>query len=195
MKTLLSILLFFTSSNLFAALIDNGSGLIYDSDQDITWLSDANFAMTSGYDIDGMMTHSEAKTWVGNLIYAGFSDWRLPSAGESPTSGYYKFDSELGFLFYSIAGSSAQSSMENIEFFSNVANAGYWMNEKNSSNQSQAWLLHLENGLQASRWVKSNRYAWAVTDGNVALGLNAVPVPAAAFLFSSALLALIFVRR
>ena len=32
-----------------AALFDRGGGLIYDSDLDITWLKDGNYAQTSGY--------------------------------------------------------------------------------------------------------------------------------------------------
>ncbi len=47
-----------------AALIDRGSfadgfggfmNLIYDDDLNITWLGDANFAKTSGFDVDGQM--------------------------------------------------------------------------------------------------------------------------------------------
>jgi len=39
-----------------ATLFDQGGGLIYDTDLNITWLQDANYAMTSGYDADGRMT-------------------------------------------------------------------------------------------------------------------------------------------
>ena len=47
-----------------AALIDRGTGMIYDTDQDITWLQDADYAATSGYDSDGQMNWFEA-TEVG----------------------------------------------------------------------------------------------------------------------------------
>lgn len=43
-----------------AQLFDRGGGLIYDSVQNITWLADANYAKTSGYDDDGRMTWGEA---------------------------------------------------------------------------------------------------------------------------------------
>ena len=47
-----------------AALVDRGGGLIYDTDLNITWLADANYAYTSGYDTqdatDGLMTHAYA---------------------------------------------------------------------------------------------------------------------------------------
>jgi len=34
----------------WAILTDRGGGLIYDDDLNITWLQDANYADTSGYD-------------------------------------------------------------------------------------------------------------------------------------------------
>jgi hypothetical protein len=44
------------SSITYAALWDRGGGLIYDDVLNITWLQDANYAKTSGYDADGRMT-------------------------------------------------------------------------------------------------------------------------------------------
>lgn len=63
-----------------AALLDRGGGLIYDTDLNITWLQDANYAKTSGYDANGRMTWAEATAWAANLSYGGYDDWRLPSA-------------------------------------------------------------------------------------------------------------------
>lgn len=60
-----------------AALHDRGAGLVYDDVLDVTWLADANYAKTSGYDADGLMTWSEANTWAADLIYGGYYDWRL----------------------------------------------------------------------------------------------------------------------
>jgi len=62
-----------------ALLIDRGGGMIYSTDMDITILQDANYAMTSGYDDDGYMTWTVANTWVQNLDYGGYDDWRLPT--------------------------------------------------------------------------------------------------------------------
>jgi hypothetical protein len=45
-----------TSTITDATLIDRGGGLIYDDVFDITWLQDANFAKTLGYDSDGMIS-------------------------------------------------------------------------------------------------------------------------------------------
>ena len=68
-----------------ATLIDRGSGLIYDDVLNITWLQDANYAKTSGYDADGRMNFYAAITWAANLSYydsvrgVTYSDWRLPT--------------------------------------------------------------------------------------------------------------------
>jgi hypothetical protein len=71
-----------------AALYDRGNGLIYDDVMDITWLQDANYAQTSGYDGDGAMNWANANTWAAGLSYGGYDDWRLASAGDPPTDGY-----------------------------------------------------------------------------------------------------------
>ena len=72
------IFLLLLSFNATAALYDRGNGLIYDDVLDITWLQDANYAQTSGYDSDGAMTWNDANNWALNLTYEGYSDWRLP---------------------------------------------------------------------------------------------------------------------
>ena len=43
------------SSSSHAALYDRGNGLIYDDVLNITWMQDANYAQTSGYEADGQM--------------------------------------------------------------------------------------------------------------------------------------------
>jgi hypothetical protein len=74
-----------------AALVDRGGGLLYDNVLNVTWLQDANYAKTSGYDTDGMMNWDQARTWAANLVYhdsvrnVDYSDWRL--AWNSPISG------------------------------------------------------------------------------------------------------------
>lgn len=49
----------------------------YDTVLDITWLADANYAQTSGYDNDGVMSWYSAMSWTTQLEYNGYSDWRL----------------------------------------------------------------------------------------------------------------------
>lgn len=68
-----------------AALHDRGGGLIYDDVLNLTWLQDANYAKTSGYDADGAMDWFQAVAWADQLVYAGFSDWQLPTI--TPVNG------------------------------------------------------------------------------------------------------------
>jgi hypothetical protein len=55
----------------------------------VTWLQDANYAKTSGYDAVadavGRMTWTQANTWANGLVYGGYSDWRL--ARNTPANG------------------------------------------------------------------------------------------------------------
>lgn len=59
----------------------------YDTSLNITWLADANYAKTSGYDADGRMTWGEAMTWANQLAVGGYSDWRLPAMLDTWTPG------------------------------------------------------------------------------------------------------------
>lgn len=86
-----------------AALINRGGGLIYDTTQNLTWLADMNYALTSGYaaahgvppypTVDtnavyttGGMGWAAAQRWAEGLVYGGYDDWRLPTLNPSDTS-------------------------------------------------------------------------------------------------------------
>lgn len=94
-----------------ATLWDRGGGMIYDDAQNITWLQDANYSMTSGHTADGLMLGLEASNWARYLNYGGYDDWRLPTTepgsdysvsfdGVTTTYGYNITTSELGYMFY-----------------------------------------------------------------------------------------------
>lgn len=104
-----------------ATLIDRGNEMIYDSDLNITWLQDANYAKTSHYyhayyDISGLdpdmyeYVHDstwgwyysykgnfrnwhDANNWAQNLVYGGYDDWRLPTT----TDGYRPFSDKWDY--------------------------------------------------------------------------------------------------
>lgn len=63
----------------------------YDTVLNITWLADANYAQTSGYDVDGAMNWAAANTWAANLSFFNpitnqtYDNWRLPTA--KPVNG------------------------------------------------------------------------------------------------------------
>jgi hypothetical protein len=87
-KTLLALALLASAAvtgTAHASLATRGNGLLYDNVLNVTWLRDANYAKTSGYDADGQMTWNEATTWAANLVYGGYSDWRL--ATNTPING------------------------------------------------------------------------------------------------------------
>ena len=88
-----------------AALIDRGSGLIFDTVLNVTWLQDANYAGTSGYLVpgrvagdplfNGMMDWRESVAWADSLSFydtgrgVNWTDWHLPSV--SPVQGGARF--------------------------------------------------------------------------------------------------------
>ncbi len=49
-------------------LIDRGNGLIYNGELDITWLWDANYAQSSGFDGDGKMSWGASVSFADNLV-------------------------------------------------------------------------------------------------------------------------------
>lgn len=70
----------------------------YDTVLDITWLADANYAKSSGYDADGLMNWAEANAWAANLSFTDgvnvYNDWRLPVVG--PINGVsFNFNGSL----------------------------------------------------------------------------------------------------
>jgi hypothetical protein len=68
----------------------------YDTESDLTWLADANYAKTSRFDIDGKMNWDKAISWARLLDIGGVRNWRLPDAYPSCSSNLnctgYDFD-------------------------------------------------------------------------------------------------------
>ena len=214
--------LFVVSSSSHAALYDRGNGLIYDDVLDITWMQDVNYAQTSGYDADGQMTWADANTWADQLSYGGYDDWRLPSANlMNPTSpcyaddgscdkGYNNTTGELGHMFYNNLGNlgyrdtngNFQSGygVTNSSFTDgnsgasvsivNLQNAAYWLGEEYAPITGLAWAFYTNRGYQWETSENDSPHSWAVRDGDV----STVPVPAAAWLFGSALAGLLVAR-
>ena len=88
---ILSTGLFTTSANatLVTAL---GGQVVNDTDLNITWLADANYANTSGYSsaFGGLMNWSQAQVWIASLNAAnhlGYNDWRLPTTTDTGAPG------------------------------------------------------------------------------------------------------------
>lgn len=116
------------------ALIDQGGGLIYDDTLNLTWLSDANNAKTSGYSATGLMTWDESVAWAAQLSYhdtvrnVDYSNWRLPNA---VPRDFFSTGSELAHLRADLGGlptvnlySTATPTL--LALFSNITPGFYW---------------------------------------------------------------------
>jgi hypothetical protein len=108
-----------------AALINRGSGMVYDDVLDVTWLQDANYAKTSGFDSDGFMSWDLATNWASNLVFGGYSDWRLPTT--NPINGV-SFNRGFSFNGTTDRGFNIDPSASELGhmFFNNLANVSFW---------------------------------------------------------------------
>ena len=158
-----------------ATLIDRVFA-VYDTDLNISWLKDANYSQTSGYDADGRMTWQAANTWAASLNIGGHTGWRLPTALNADGSGpcgpaYNCTGSELGHLFYTEGGLSQNQSITSsaflLKFFTNMQNNVYWSGIEHAHSPSFAWSFRTSDGVQRADFKDDNGYAWAVYSGDV----------------------------
>jgi hypothetical protein len=180
----------------------------YDTSLNITWLANANYAGT-------VMNWTTANTWAANLnpYSSNITGWRLPTVTDTGTSGcdlaftgtdcgwnVNTATGEMAHMFYTTLGDKAYYNtagvgpqagwgLTNTGPFSNVQSDDYWSATEYAPNTSGAWNFFFNYGLQNYYDKTGSRYAWAVHAGDV--GASTVPVPAAAWLFGSGLLALI----
>lgn len=226
-QTLCCVVAMLSAGSAQAQLIDRGGGLVYDSVQNLTWLADANYAKTSGYDAQGNMSWQNAVAWVSGLSYfdsvrgTTYSDWRMPTfndlAAPGCDYGYSSTDcgynvaltsSELAHLYYGDFANKAildsralpqpgygivddPATADDESLFSHIQSFGYWLGTSHSSDASKAWYLSTATGIQNYTSKGTNYYVWAVRDGDVA----AVPLPGAVWLFGSALMGFLYVKR
>ncbi len=189
----------------------------YDVAQDITWLADANYPMTSGYDADGWMPWDDAVTWASSLTVGGIGGWRLPRFTDTAAPGCdqafvgtdcgmnvdtatselsYMFYVHLGNLsYYDTSGNAPQPGWENSNTgpFDNLQYFSYWSDSVLATDSNQAWHFDFILGHQGGVNRTADQYVWAVQDGDI--GTAVIPVPAAAWLFTSGLLGLAGMAR
>ena len=166
-----------------AALQSRLAGLaVYDTDRDITWTANAN--------INFLLNWAEANTWAENLVYGGYSDWRLPTTlqpdatcsdqntVETPPISFNNncSGSEMGHLFYTELGGVAGSSILTINngllsLFTNTALVNsfrYWSGTEFSPNPANfAWSFSLGDGTQIAYDKSFGAWALAVRPGDV----------------------------
>jgi hypothetical protein len=200
-KLAATVVLTLASATSSAALVSRGAGMVYDSDQNVTWLSNPNLAAASIYDdgdspVDGRMTLASALAWVDALDFGGYSDWRLPTApmrdatcsldNTAVNYGYGCLGNELGHLFYVEFGAAAGQAVSSsgsayLSLFSAIDDApgasGYWIDSPWCCSNHPGFRFA---GGELIYTVPQNQlYAWALRDGDV---LATVPEPGTAAL-------------
>ena len=191
--------------------------VVKDTDSGLMWLQNAN--------LGGTMTWSQAKTWADTLVYAGYDDWRLPSAGlvsSDPMHPVYAHDGS-GDYGYNIVRDEAELA----HLYNGVLdNPSYCNADCSLTGTANGWSWPHNNGpftnvnLANSYWLDeafapnppNPSYAWtfyayygrqSAPNTSTSLGawavrsdVAAVPLPGALALFGSALAGLLgFVRR
>ena len=197
-----------------AALFARPGGMVYDSDQNITWLADWNYAETSGFDEYGRMDWTTANAWADSLVFGGYSDWRLPTsnptasshcdesfdpAGRPPVQyyGYNCTGSEMGHLFYIDLGAPQGNSIlsgsntANLRLFTNMQSYAYWSGTEFVGGRNRAWFFNANSGYQTVANTGREYFAVAVRPGDVA----AVPEPQTVALMLAGLSTLAVARR
>lgn len=176
----------------------NGFEAYYDTVLDITWLADANAAVTLGDSVSGLFGWQGARDWVEALDVHGIDDWRLPTTRPVNGSSFVfttRYDggsdigwnitstqSELAHLYnvtlgnlgaYTAAGV-ARAPVVQDGPFRNIQPNYYWSSE-GVTDASGAWVVSFQGGDQYFV-AKGNAFpVWAVRDGDVTV----VPEPAA----------------
>jgi len=168
-----------------ATLFDRGNGMIYDSDQDLTWLQDANYAATSGYaaanentnknwdgwdiNANGGMGWNAAMTWATGLNFGGFSDWRLASVTDVGDNGCTTSNGEYGGAAGTDCGYNTDTSLSELAymFHENLGNNS-WYDTSGTATGCTAPNYCLENtsadgvdilNLQSSMYWSGTEYA------------------------------------
>jgi len=194
--------------------VDGNHTMVYDDEYDLTWLADANYANTSGYNTTGSfpgqeggaMTWLESTTWANNLvindeIYGDISGWRLPSAynaisdpngdigpinSSGPTNVYGSELAHMTVLANSVFNVSFADPSITSGLFSNIQSTMYWSGTSTSS--ENAWMTTFQ-GEVGFNYVYEMRDNMTSTYAWAVMSgdIAAVPLPAASWLFGPAL--------
>ena len=176
--TAAAVLAFSLSTGAQASLTSSGPLTVYDSGQNLTWTKDAN--------LNGQMNWATAKAWAENLDYAGYTDWVLPTITQLANQFSTNLGEPAGKSITAIDGHNA-----NYALFDNVQSYVYWSGSEYAPNPNYAWYFGTYNGSQGYGSKGNQLYAWAVRPGDVA----AVPVPGAFWLFGTAMVGLMGLKR
>lgn len=131
-----------------ASLINLGNGTVFDSDQGLVWLADANLAASETFGVTdipghpvfgipaiaGAMSWDTAQTWIAAMNaanYKGYSNWRLPTVG--PACPFSCKGGEWTHWYEELGGDYNTPLWlhhnQNFDLFSNIQINPYWSTE------------------------------------------------------------------
>lgn len=137
-------------------------------------------------------------TYMNTIGYAGSNHWRLPSPGAHPQLGYNQTETEFGQLFYTELGGTAGSPIPNTFYFINEQTTGHWLGAEDGTDPSLAYVFVAGGGGAGGQYTdlksrpSQRDTVWLVSPGNL---VTAVPLPAAGWLFGTALAGMGIVAR
>lgn len=192
------------------AIINANGGVVIDtpnSSDNPAYSGSRNLTINDFNTTNGSLTWWGAQAWIGylnSINYKGYNDWRLPTTSPE-VSGTGQTGSELGHMFYTELGgvtgtniTAATGHNANYNLFTGFKNANYWTQteafQPNTTNPRFAWQFFYGTassttaGTQNTNSKANTGYAWAVRT-------TPVPVPAAFWLFTSALAGLAGIGR
>ena len=124
---------------------DEKVGQLYtDPDTGLQWVRDGNLAGKT-------MTWQEAMTWVEQLEYAGYHDWRLPKKEELAT--------------FAKKGGNRPSEFFNACGFSKVEPSWYWSPTSCTADSTDAWVVDMWDGAVDYDNKSFSYFVWPVRAG------------------------------
>ncbi len=182
-KLILAIALVLMASGAQAALIDRGSGFIYDDVLDITWAQEAAGVASGDVPWDYQVAWADGYSQT-HSVYGTFDDWRLASmdvnGDDTIANCAYSTeaacqDNEYGYMYFQNGVTPALTGL-----FTNVLSGNYWSSTESLSYPNRAWsanFAYTPTGNFSHTPLKDGyAYGWAVMDGDV------VPEPSTALL-------------
>lgn len=189
------LLSFGLASTANAALVPTlGSLAAYDTDQDISWLTNADSAAGTRFDnsfstTDGCMIWTNANTWTVSLNVGGVTGWRLPSSliidESAHCTGLNCTDSVIAHLFYTELSKTSTSSIVTngdhyLALFSNIPSYLHWSSTEHQPRPTNYEHYYAyQNGAQRSTNQIAEAFARAIHSDDVGAPLVPEPGPIA----------------
>jgi len=179
-----------------AALLSRLAGkIIYDTNQNISWLANANLAESTTFGVENIDSEGRMRwdfgtplEWINAMNahtgvgYLGFNNWRLPIAVHPDNTcqfvstisvGTGCTGSELGSLFYIGLGDVDKplslESVADVPPFKNIRINAYWSGTP--SVNGRRYGFHFGTGAQTHSLASSTFWVWPVLDGDVSIEL------------------------